>query len=98
MRLQRKARKQSQEAMAEEIGVEPVTYGRWERGETQPHKSNLPRITRVFGMSAEELNLEAATGRSRQGPTSRKLNKRIRQNTGEMQQQVPGEEPGEDSA
>lgn len=98
MRLQRKVLNKSQEAMAEEIGVDPVTYGRWERGETRPHKSNLPHITRVLGMSAEELNLEAATRRNRQGPTSRKLNKRIQQITDEVQQQIPGEESGEDSA
>jgi transcriptional regulator with XRE-family HTH domain/uncharacterized protein YukE len=45
----------SQEALAEALGVEPSTVGRWERGETAPQPWVRPKLARVLNVSRVEL-------------------------------------------
>ncbi len=59
----RKAAGYSQEALAEALGVEPSTVGRWERGEAAPQPWFRPRLARALGVSVDELhNLLTDTG------------------------------------
>jgi len=46
----------SQEKLAQELGVELSTVGRWERGETEPQPWNRPRLARALGVTVEELH------------------------------------------
>jgi transcriptional regulator with XRE-family HTH domain len=39
----------TQEATAAEIGVDPATLARWERGEREPTGAMLGRVTILFG-------------------------------------------------
>ncbi len=42
---------ESARAMAQALGVNEMTYGRWERGETEPNYGTLLRICTRFGFS-----------------------------------------------
>lgn len=45
----------SQEKLAQALGVELSTVGRWERGETEPQPWHRPRLARALGVTVEEL-------------------------------------------
>jgi transcriptional regulator with XRE-family HTH domain len=46
----------SQERLADEVGVDRTTVGRWERGETGPQPFTRERLRTVLKVSAEELH------------------------------------------
>jgi transcriptional regulator with XRE-family HTH domain len=52
----RKAAGYSQERLAEAVGVERTTVGRWESGETRPQPSQRPRIAQVLKISLRALD------------------------------------------
>jgi len=52
----------SQEKLAEILGVELSTVGRWERGETSPQPSSRLKLADVLKVSLEELNRLLAEG------------------------------------
>ena len=52
----RKAVGLSQERLAEVIGVDRVTIGRWERTETEPQPWHRQRLARALKVSVEELD------------------------------------------
>lgn len=51
----RKSRGMSQEALAERLGVSRQTVSRWETGSAAPDAENLLGLSRLFGVSADEL-------------------------------------------
>lgn len=52
----------SQETLAQAIGVEPTTVGRWERGETSPQPWLRRKLADALAMSLEELDRMLAEG------------------------------------
>lgn len=52
----------SQEKLAEILGVELSTVGRWERGETSPQPWSRPKLADALKVSLEELNRLLAEG------------------------------------
>jgi DNA-binding XRE family transcriptional regulator len=46
----------TQETLAEFVGVEPTTVGRWERGETSPQPWCRPKLADGLAISIEELD------------------------------------------
>lgn len=46
----------SQEVLAEKLGVDRTTVGRWERGETDPYPHVRPKLCRVLEVGAGELH------------------------------------------
>jgi transcriptional regulator with XRE-family HTH domain len=55
LKRRRKARGYSQESLAEYLGVDRVTVGRWERGECEPHAYARPQLAKALQVSANEL-------------------------------------------
>lgn len=52
----------TQETLAEFVGVEPTTVGRWERGETCPQPWCRPKLAEGLTVSVEELDSMLAEG------------------------------------
>jgi transcriptional regulator with XRE-family HTH domain len=52
----RKALGHSQESLAEQLGTDRTTVGRWERGETAPYPHLRGRLCRVLQVTPTELN------------------------------------------
>jgi transcriptional regulator with XRE-family HTH domain len=52
----RRALGYSQEALAEKLGIDRTTVGRWERGETDPYPHVRPKLCRVLEVGAGELD------------------------------------------
>ena len=52
----------TQETLAEVMGVELSTVGRWERGETSPQPWCRPRLAQALTVSLEELDRMLAEG------------------------------------
>ncbi|MGB6164371.1 MAG: helix-turn-helix transcriptional regulator [Pseudonocardiaceae bacterium] len=52
----------SQETLAQELGVELTTVGRWERGETSPQPWARPKLADALAVSLEELDRLLAEG------------------------------------
>jgi transcriptional regulator with XRE-family HTH domain/tetratricopeptide (TPR) repeat protein len=52
----------SQETLAQELGVELTTVGRWERGETSPQPWSRPKLADALEISLEELDHMLAEG------------------------------------
>ncbi|WP_020663229.1 helix-turn-helix transcriptional regulator [Amycolatopsis benzoatilytica] len=46
----------TQEALAEALGVDRTTIGRWERGEQQPQPWQRPDLALKLGVTLEELD------------------------------------------
>lgn len=46
----------TQEGLAEALGVERTTIGRWERGKQRPHPWQRPDLARTLGVSLEQLD------------------------------------------
>lgn len=55
LRSMRKLKRWSMQIASERVGVDRVTYSRWERGEQDPHPSTLDLLCRAFDMSPEDL-------------------------------------------
>lgn len=53
----RRALGYSQEALADMLGVDRTTVGRWERGETDPYPHVRPKLCRVLEVGAGELHV-----------------------------------------
>ena len=60
----RKQNKLSQEALAEKLGVSRQAISKWERGESSPDTENLIALSRIYGVSIDEL-LGSATSISK---------------------------------
>ncbi|MGI9003853.1 MAG: helix-turn-helix domain-containing protein [Pseudonocardia sp.] len=60
----------SQEKLAEILGMELSTVGRWERGETSPQPWSRPRLANALRVSLEELNRLLAEGQPTEARTS----------------------------
>lgn len=56
----RKQNKLSQEALAEKLGVSRQAISKWERGESAPDTENLIALSRIYGVSIDELLGNAA--------------------------------------
>ncbi|MFC5186766.1 helix-turn-helix transcriptional regulator [Actinomadura harenae] len=52
----RRAMGLTQEQLADRVGTERTTIGRWERAETAPYPYQLPRLAQVLGMTLDELD------------------------------------------
>jgi DNA-binding XRE family transcriptional regulator len=52
----------SQETLARIVGVEPITVGRWERGETSPQPWCRPKLADALNVSLEELDTLLSEG------------------------------------
>ena len=50
LKAERKARKLTQEKMAELLGVEPVAIGTWERGKAYPNEDSIRKIRAAIGL------------------------------------------------
>ena len=50
LKQERKARKLTQEKMAELLGVEPVAVGTWERGKAYPNEESIAKIKAATGI------------------------------------------------
>lgn len=59
----------SQEKLAEEVGVEFTTIGRWERGATTPQPTSRPKLADALTISSEELDRLLAEGQPVKNPT-----------------------------
>ena len=51
----RKQNKLSQETLAEKLGVSRQAISKWERGESAPDTENLIALSRIYGVSIDEL-------------------------------------------
>jgi transcriptional regulator with XRE-family HTH domain len=71
--LRRKAMGLSQEQLAERLGIDRSTVGRWEGGETQPQPWIRPRLARVLRVSLDELDGLLAVS----GLTSAEIDERL---------------------
>lgn len=56
---QRKAHKESQSTVAEAVGVDPQTVGRWERGENKPPIERLDALAHRWNVPLEYLTGES---------------------------------------
>jgi DNA-binding XRE family transcriptional regulator len=52
----------TQETLAEFVGVEPTTVGRWKRGETSPQPWSRPNLAEALAVSVEQVNTMLAEG------------------------------------
>jgi DNA-binding XRE family transcriptional regulator len=58
----------TQETLAEFVGVEPTTVGRWERGETSPQPWSRPKHAEALAVSVEQLDTMLAKGQPAEKP------------------------------
>ena len=52
-KLLRKSQGLTQEALAEKIGVNPITVSQWERGKYSPTASNVPKVAKALGITPD---------------------------------------------
>lgn len=52
----RKAAGKTQEAIAEDVGVDRTTIGKWERDESTPHPNQRPAYAEALGLTLSELD------------------------------------------
>src|SRR5438270_660627 len=57
LKLERELRGWSQARVAEKVGANTKTIGRWERGESVPEPYYLEQLCQLFGKDAKELGL-----------------------------------------
>lgn len=51
----RSSRRMTQEYVAEQIGVSRQAVSKWEQGTSEPNTSNLLALSRLFGITVDEL-------------------------------------------
>ena len=70
LKLERERRGWTQLYVAQQIGVDPFTISRWERGLNLPSPYALQKVCRLFGKTPEELGFfREETGGSSQTVT-----------------------------
>ena len=57
LKQERKKRNWTQRYLADQVGVDSQTVGRWERGETKPFPIYRQELCKIFDMTSEELGL-----------------------------------------
>jgi ribosome-binding protein aMBF1 (putative translation factor) len=57
LRQERERRGWSRNYVAEQVEVDVITVGRWERGERMPHPHHRQKLCTLFEMNAQELGL-----------------------------------------
>lgn len=55
LKAERTARRMTQEYVAEQIGVSRQAVSKWEQGTSEPNASNLLALSRLYGLSLDEL-------------------------------------------
>lgn len=70
LRYEREQRGWSQEYLAEKIGSDPKTVGRWESGERRPQAQFRRRLVELFDIGAREFGLTAKRAGSRERASS----------------------------
>ena len=55
IRYYRKRKEMSQDELAEQLGVSRQSISLWETGQTQPTIDNIIALTRLFGITSDEL-------------------------------------------
>src|SRR5437868_12127185 len=60
LRYQREKRGWSQADLAEKLGCDTTTVGRWESGDSLPRPYNRQSLSQLFGINAKELGLRVA--------------------------------------
>jgi transcriptional regulator with XRE-family HTH domain len=53
----------TQARVARELGVDLSIVNRWARGRSIPNGYNLQRLAKIFGISADDIDLEIEDGR-----------------------------------
>lgn len=82
LRAVRKSKRCSMQVAAERVGVDRVTYSRWERGVQDPQPTSLDMLCQAFEMSPEELgygHLVATSGESEDTDMALKRRELMRQ-------------------
>ncbi|MFV0399543.1 MAG: helix-turn-helix domain-containing protein [Oscillospiraceae bacterium] len=59
----RKAAKKNQSDVAESLGVSQVSVCQWETGKAYPHPSKIPKLAKLYGVTADELIEAMNSGR-----------------------------------
>ncbi|GCE47866.1 anaphase-promoting complex subunit 5 [Thermosporothrix hazakensis] len=70
LRRERELRGWSQAKVAQEIGTDPATVSRWERGLSFPYPYFRERLCALFGKNAEELGLVQEENSDQEPPSS----------------------------
>ncbi|MEV6986290.1 helix-turn-helix transcriptional regulator [Sphaerisporangium sp. NPDC051017] len=65
----RRAMGYSQEFLADQLGIDRTTVGRWERGETDPYPFMRPKLCEVLQVTSDELETLLATDAGHEAPT-----------------------------
>ena len=65
LKYERDRRGWSQDHLAEKVGSDPKTVGRWESGETLPQAQYRRKLIELFGIDASEFGLTAKRASSR---------------------------------
>jgi len=88
LRYEREQRGWSQEYLAEQIGSDPKTVGRWENGERRPQAQFRRKLVELFDISAREFGLIAkrAGSRERAGSSATALARVSREGDGQGEQ------------
>src|SRR5258708_188824 len=73
LRYEREIRGWSQADLAEKVGSDTKSIGRWERGERIPRHYHRQALCEIFGKNAEELGLIELMAKSRAVPASRSV-------------------------
>lgn len=68
IRSYRSARGMNRPTLAQRVGVDPQTIGRWERDERVPHPQHLLRLAEVLGVDAEALGYEIPVAAGGEAP------------------------------
>lgn len=55
----------TQERLAFQLGVSPLTIIRWERGETEPSASNVSRLALLFGVGERDVTEAVIRGKQK---------------------------------
>ena len=62
----------SQEALAEKLGISRQAVSKWERAESAPDTDNLIALSKLYGVSLDELLLPGQPEKSQQSPFEEK--------------------------
>lgn len=76
----RRAKELKQDELAEKLGVSPQAVSKWENDQTCPDISLLPLLSKILGVSVDEL----LSGQKEEAPTVRLLPAGERKDIGDM--------------